>query len=403
MASVRQKSGKWYYRITITDTNGKHRYIERGSFNTKREAQKEGNKAEVEYKTTEVISRRKNMSFYFLSQEWLRNTADEYKISTLQSHEKELRSTILPYLKDFDINAITLKNCQNVIDKAIKTNHSRNRLTKIRATMNKCFAYAVRNGYLKENPARDVKLPAPRSKAALNIKTAKDRCIISKEEAIAILNRFPEGHPCYIPLLLGYRCGLRLGEAYGLLINDVDLDNKVLHIRRQIQYEESTNELYFTQPKYCLPGQGRDVRLDDNTVKILRKHINKIESTRISMGHLLYFVDEKGVLNTERNGEMIFLLNVRMNDGSFIAPRTMRHVSRVVHGKTGKFDCVNPTWDYHTMRHTHASECVAAGMDPVSVQKRLGHKNLQTTYRYYIHETEEQQEESKQIINSMFK
>lgn len=402
MASVRQKNGKWYYRITITDSNGKHRYIERGSFDSKREAQKEGNKAEVEYKTSETVFRRKNMSFLFLSKEWMQNTTDEYKITTIQSHEKELRSTILPYLKDFDINAITLKQCQNVIDKAIKTNHSRNRLTKIRATMNKCFQYAVRNGYLKENPARDVKLPAPRSKAALDIKSTKERGVISKEEAVAILERFPEGHPCYIPLLLGYRCGLRLGEAYGLLISDVDLYNKVLHIRHQIQYEESTNQLYFTPPKYCLVGQGRDVKLDDDTAKILRRHIDRIESTRASMGHLLYFVDEKGMLNTDRNGEAVFLLNVRMNDGSFIGPRTMQHVSRVIHGKTGKFNYVDPTWDYHTMRHTHASECVAAGMDPVSVQKRLGHKNLQTTYRYYIHETAEQQEASKQIINSMF-
>lgn len=63
---------------------------------------------------------------------------------------------------------------------------------------------------------------------------------------------------------------------------------------------------------------------------------------------------------------------------------------------------MDPNWDFHAFRHTHASECIAAGMSPVSVQKRLGHKNLATTYKYYVHETEEQVQNSADILEEMW-
>ena len=73
---------------------------------------------------------------------------------------------------------------------------------------------------------------------------------ITKDEIRIIFERFPKGHPDFIPLLLGYRCGLRLGEAFGILLEDIDLNNGYIHIQRQIQFDESCNELYFTEPKY---------------------------------------------------------------------------------------------------------------------------------------------------------
>jgi integrase len=80
----------------------------------------------------------------------------------------------------------------------------------------------------------------------------------------------------------------------------------------------------------------------------------------------------------------------------------MQHVGRVIHGKEGVFDCVDPLWDFHMLRHTHASECIAAGMPPESVRKRLGHKRLDTTYRFYVHETEDQSDRAKSVLEVMF-
>lgn len=399
MATAREKNGKWYYRITLTVGDGTHKYIERGSWKTKREALDAGKKAEVKIKDGEDIGRVKIMLFHFLAEEWLKSSESTYKDTTIEDYQKELKLHILPYLGDYQIKAITSKQLQAVIDKgaAMRTRHS---LSKTKACMSQCFKYAMRNGYLKENPMVNVYLPEPRSKVSAQMKPKREIRILDKDEIAAIFKRFPEGHTDYIPLLLGYRCGLRIGEAFGVSIDDIDFKNKTLNIRRQIQYNDR-NQLYFTEPKYCLPGEGRVIDLDSNTLMILKRHVDKLLRLMIPCNFKTYYMDSDGYLN-EESGTRIDLLNVRLIDGSFISPRTMMHVGRVIHGKEGQFDCVDPLWDFHAMRHTHASECFSAGMSVVSVQHRLGHKNLATTMKYYIHETSTQRTETRDIINTMY-
>lgn len=402
MASTRQKNGKWYYRITLTKGDGSHKYIERGSYRTKREAQEAGQRAEISIKDGESQDRQKLMSFSFLAEEFLISSKSRYKDTTLFQYRKMLDSVILPELGDYNLNAINYRLCQSVIDKNIRK-RTRQGLANVKGCMNQCFKYGVRCGYISKNPAKDVALPEPRTRAAMAMKPCKNSKIVSREQIDAILKRFPEGSPDYIPLILGYRCGLRIGEAFGVLIDDIDFKKRVLHVRRQIQYDEKGGgKHYFTDPKYCLPGQGRDIDLDDETWRILRRHVNKIIELSSVLHFPLYYVDDQGYLNT-KEGKLIYPLNVRLTDGTYISPKTMLYVSNVIHGKVGRITMSDPDWSFHSLRHTHASECIAAGMSPVSVQKRLGHKSLQTTFHYYVHETETQVTESRDILERMWK
>ena len=52
-----------------------------------------------------------------------------------------------------------------------------------------------------------------------------------------IFERFPEGSSAYIPIMIGYHTGLRLGEIYGLVWEDIDFENKTLSVNRQVQWE----------------------------------------------------------------------------------------------------------------------------------------------------------------------
>jgi integrase len=44
-----------------------------------------------------------------------------------------------------------------------------------------------------------------------------------------------------------------------------------------------------------------------------------------------------------------------------------------------------PAVNLHSLRHTHASALIAAGLDVVQVSKRLGHSNPAITLRIYSH------------------
>lgn len=401
MASTRQKNGKWYYRITVTKGDGSHKYIERGSYRTKREALEAGQRAEISIKDGESQDRQKLMSFSFLAEEFLVDGRSRYKDTTIFNYRKMLDNVILPELGDYNLNAINYRLCQSVIDRNIRK-RTRQGLANVKGCMNQCFKYAVRCGYISKNPAKDVTLPEPRTRAAINMRPTKTAKVLTKSEIDAILERFPEGTPYYIPLILGYRCGLRIGEAFGVLIDDVDFKNRVLHVRRQIQYDyKNIGRHYFTEPKYCLPGQGRDIDLDDETWRILRRHVNKIVGLSTVLRFPPYYMDEQGYL-TKDCGKPVYPINIRLTDGTYISPTTMLYVSRIIHGKEGRFSNPDPDWCFHSLRHTHASECIAAGMSPVSVQNRLGHRSLQTTFHYYVHETETQVTESRDILERMW-
>ena len=401
MATAREKNGRWYYRITLS-TNGRNKYLERGSFSTREEALQAGKEHERKIKSSKKDSFvPAKITYKDMTDEWITNYAPAvYKRNTITAHKKTLKNYILPALGNCYVSSITTRMLQDIINTET-SQHTNNGLDKIHSTLAKSFDYGIVQGYISQTPVYGVVMPKIRSVMAQEIKPTREQKACPKELINAIFDRFPEGHPAYIPLLLGYRCGLRLGEAYGVLIEDIDRVNKKLYVRRQIQFNEDTNELYFTDPKYCNPGEFRVIDLDTDTWRKLMKHIQKIESCRSVMHHKQYYVTDRGVLS-ETKGEPIYLLNVRIADGSYISPRTMQHVSRVIHGKTGVFNCVDPDWDFHMLRHTHASECIASGMSPESVRKRLGHRRLSTTYRFYVHETESQQEETKQILEAMY-
>lgn len=400
MASVREKNGRWYYRITIT-SDGKVKYLERGSYSTKEEAQEAGELHEAKLKRGDVIFIPKRITYGDMAAEWLRDVAPSiYKESTIKTHRKVLKNYILPVIKDYDISAVDCKVLQAIINNETE-NHTWHGLDKIHSTLSKTFDYAIRAGYLNKTPLNGLVMPQIRSIQAQTLKPSRETKTCPKRLVNAIFDRFPEGHPCHIPLLLGYRCGLRLGEVYGLYIDDIDRMNKRLYVRRQIQFNDDTNELYLTAPKYCRPGEYRVIDLDSETCRVLSRHIDKIHKCRPVMNHIQYYISEDMIVNTKA-GEPIYFLNVRLSDGSYISPRTMMHVSRVIHGKAGKFECPDPDWDFHMFRHTHASDCISAGMPPESVQKRLGHKFLTTTYKFYVHETEDQSERAKAVLEEMY-
>lgn len=56
----------------------------------------------------------------------------------------------------------------------------------------------------------------------------------------------------------------------------------------------------------------------------------------------------------------------------------------------------------HSLRHTHCSFLLSQGVSIYYISKRLGHKNIDTTLRYYSHLLEEQYEaESKMAVNAI--
>ena len=102
-----------------------------------------------------------------------------------------------------------------------------------------------------------------------------------------------------------------------------------------------------------------------------------------------------GRLNTDGVGEEVHFIMVRP-DGSYINSRTMQHVSRVATRELG-FE----KFDYHSLRHTHATMLAERGASPKYVQHRLGHKNIQVTMNIYQHLADKMSEEGARLLDTL--
>lgn len=58
---------------------------------------------------------------------------------------------------------------------------------------------------------------------------------------------------------------------------------------------------------------------------------------------------------------------------------------------------------FHDLRHSHASQLLAAGVPPQVVSERLGHGDLNVTLRVYAHLLPNLQESAKAKIDELFK
>ena len=108
---------------------------------------------------------------------------------------------------------------------------------------------------------------------------------------------------------------------------------------------------------------------------------------------LIYYDEELGI--NESTGNVIDFVNVYEN-GGFIQPRTIQHTSQAIH----KF---YPAFTFHSLRHTHCTRLLEAGLPIKYVQERLGHKNISVTMNIYNHLTQSQAELSKRALEDVFK
>ena len=126
--------------------------------------------------------------------------------------------------------------------------YGRNSLIVLKSILSGSLTYAIEPlGFIQTNPALLVKLPSKRATPETPTRK-KVREVVTTEQWNQIITRFLYGHSCRIPLLLAYRCGLRLGETFAVTGNDVDFENHILRINKQVQDIEEF--WMFCNPKY---------------------------------------------------------------------------------------------------------------------------------------------------------
>ena len=88
-------------------------------------------------------------------------------------------------------------------------------------------------------------------------------------------------------------------------------------------------------------------------------------------------------------------LIMRKENGQYSSTDSFKYAARVIHYDLGiKFN-------FHSLRHTHATMLIESGVSPKAVQKRLGHENIETTLQTYVHNTEEMEQNAVDVFENI--
>ena len=391
---VTKRGDSWQYGFETANIDDKRNRIHKAGFKTKIEAINAGTKAQAEYNEAGLHFVPSEISFYDFLDLWV----DTYckinlKDVTVTNYKKKIRIHIKPELGVYKLKALTPTVLQQFINNIAEQNYSRNTLSVIKGILTGSLRYAAQKEMIRNSPMTNVTLPSPRNEKLKP--RSEPHVYIPPERMAEIFERFPERSSPHLAIMLGYKAGLRLGEAFGVTWDDVDFKENTLGVNRQVQWSEMKKCWYFSKPKY---NSYRTIDLDEECMELLKREKERQNKARdyYSEEYTMNYVNENEQLNTTENGEPVFLINIREN-GEFIIPRTIQHTSGIIHHKLNY-----PEFDFHSLRHTHATMLAENDAPPKYLQDRMGHKNLEITNRFYLHLTEKMRERGSGVLQKMF-
>jgi len=299
-----------------------------------------------------------------LSEEWLQVRAYRIKKSTLCKYENLIQLYIAQYFQGISVKQIT----SPLINQKMMELYNENKERLAYSTFRSIFyliraitTYGVSMGYYSQVYINFEIVDHTGNKEIQVLNDSQEQRIIHK-----VLETQSANH---LGILLSLCTGLRLGEVCALTVEDIDLFNRVINVRKTVQRisekEHRATHLTLTEPKS--KHSKRTIPLSDFLYNILVSyHINEYEKG--------CFILTKTTIPFE--------------------PRTLQYAFKRITKECG-YDNLH----FHCLRHTFATKCVRLGFDIKMVSEMLGHANVSFTLNRYVHPNLEAKKAKMQILD----
>ncbi|WP_163468531.1 tyrosine-type recombinase/integrase [Fusobacterium sp. IOR10] len=400
--STRKRGDKWYYSFEAAVVDGKRKRIERVGGKTKKEAERALAKALSEYSNNENISPNK-ISFGDYLDYWYKNYVElNCKYNTQISYLNLIKAVKLElgYYKLKDLNTLAV---QTFINKKSGQGYSKSMIVNLITIVSGSLKYACNTAnLLKYNPVSSIKIP--------KLETTKNRYtkLINLNDFKKIMERFKNPNKTHIMIAIGFYTGCRIGEVTALTWNDIDFDKNTISI---------TKQLYNRGKVWCIgtpktKSSVRTIYFGNILKKILlqEKKEQKENEEEYNEYYNYYFLKEKKIINEnvkilikaeKEAAEHILLPKIdficRNEAGVLMTSNTFKYPTKVINFELGI------PFNFHSLRHTHATLLIEAGANIKAVQKRLGHAKIQTTLDTYTHETDKMSFEARDLFEKLTK
>ena len=326
------KTGKWLIQYRYTDWQGRRRKSTTRGFLTKREAE------EWLRSFLAVSQCNINMKFSDFLKLYYRDMEKRLREYTMRTKKYIMEMKILPYFGEKRVSEITpadVRQWQNIL---MQEGYAETYLRTIHNQLAAVFNYGVKYYDLKSNPCTKA--------GCMGKANAEKMDFWTKQEFMGFIKATDYEPQSYMIFMLLYWTGMRIGEAFALTPNDIDIDSKVISISKS--YQRIAKRDVITQPK--TPKSKRKIKISGFLTKELKK-----------------YMESQGIHNKEERLFTITRYQLLCDMKKGIQASGVKNIR------------------LHDFRHSHASLLVELGFSPLEIAERLGHEKIETTLNTYSH------------------
>lgn len=304
---------------------------------------------------------------------WEKEYRDFIKESTFATYSVAIENHILPYYAGRKLTDISHDDNQKFIlflsQKKRKDGMGYLSVKAVKDIMNLWLGIlgkAERRGYINLGKVR-YQYPAPTAMPD----EKRENCLTLKEECEITSFLVTQKTLKSIGILLALSTGMRIGEICALRWEDIDMTRELIHVNQTLQ------RIYIKEN-----GVGKS--------KVIVSTPKSIRSNRYIPLPERYIP----LLEKYRAAPKAYLLTGR--EDKFIEPRTLRaYYNRLMENNGTKYVT------FHGLRHTFATRLVESGCDYKTISELLGHADISTTIRTYVHSDMNKKRKFMEIAEKM--
>lgn len=375
-----KRGNTWTYIIYVpNEETGKKKPVWVGGFFTKEEAENELKLKETEILKGEYVEE-STLSFNEYSEIFINDYLDpSVRPQTVELYRNSIKHANKVF-KNKPLNKIKIKDIVMLNNYLVRCGLKQITIGNIHSRIKAIFANAVLFDELKKNPYEKYKYKRGNGKHKFYIPTYEEMQKIlelCKEQDLSF----------YLQVLMAVGLGLRRGEILGVSYSDFSIENKTVHVQRQITYHKIDRSENSHCVKEISPlkteGSDRIVPVPDDILELVKEKELETKKQCLKLG--IPFSKD-------------YLVFHHKNDPRKITEKCLTNTRRTFKILLKKNNL--PVLRFHDLRHIYATYCLNNGISLKTISKLLGHTSVSTTANIYCESTTEIND-AKNVISEL--
>jgi integrase len=264
--------------------------------------------------------------------------------------------------------------------------YARTTIEGVHVTAGMIFKYAMKEKLRKDSPVFGAVVPAKLRTVEEIENTALEDGYLEREELeefFKVVREQGMKGDLETFYLLAFS-GMRSGEVCALKWSDLNFVTNEVRITKTLYNPDNNMVKYeLTPPK--TPAAIRTVEIDQSVMDLLKALQKRQAKVKMNTRHLI-----------EDFHDMNFVF-CRGNGYPFIQKSILTRMARLLKKTTIKKEATP-----HIFRHTHISMLSEAGVDLITIMKRVGHDDAKTTTKIYTHVTNKMKSDATEKVKFQF-